>query len=277
MIFHLRRAALKILILKKTKCELEQESRRTLKRSRIVEIRGLLDEKHYSERATALALGVSRNTVRRVREGDIEVLCQTNNRSHSKLDQYITPITEWLIQGKKFTEIRNLLKIKYYVNMSMTQVSFYCARIKAANGRCVHKIVPCRYVSRQDVFQHIWSGLDINNQDWCDVCEKYPHLPLLEMMICSFRGLLGEHSVDHLVQWMKLYENSHFAHINSFVHGLKRDWNAVSNSLLYSYNSGFVEGTVNKLKTTKRAMYGRASYALLRAKLLVPYYQNMIS
>lgn len=32
----------------------------------------------------------------------------------------------------------------------------------------------------------------------------------------------------------------------------------------------------NKLKTEKRMMYGRAGYALLRAKLLAPYYLKKV-
>jgi len=70
--------------------------------------------------------------------------------------------------------------------------------------------------------------------------------------------------------------NSRFAQINSFIHSLKRDWKAVKNGFTYAYNSGFVEGTVNKLKTEKRMMYGRAGYALLRAKLLAPYYARKV-
>ncbi|MBO6231467.1 MAG: transposase, partial [Ruminiclostridium sp.] len=37
----------------------------------------------------------------------------------------------------------------------------------------------------------------------------------------------------------------------------------------HSYNNGIAEGTVNKIKVIKRTMYGRCSFELLRAKVLL--------
>jgi transposase len=47
-----------------------------------------------------------------------------------------------------------------------------------------------------------------------------------------------------------------------------RDWNAGKNSLKGSFSNGPVEGHINRLKTLKREMYGRAGFELLRARLL---------
>jgi transposase len=49
---------------------------------------------------------------------------------------------------------------------------------------------------------------------------------------------------------------------------LRRDWHAVQNSLKESFSNGPVEGHINRLKTLKRQMYGRAGFELLRARLL---------
>ena len=38
---------------------------------------------------------------------------------------------------------------------------------------------------------------------------------------------------------------------------------------LYKYNNGLAKGSVNKIKLTKRIMYGRNSFELLKAKLLL--------
>jgi hypothetical protein len=99
-----------MILLKKTKSRLDRENRRILKRKRITEIRHLLENEHYSERGVAITLGISRNTVRRVREGDIELLCQPGGNYQSRLDRYTAPISEWLTQGKQFKEIRVLLQ-----------------------------------------------------------------------------------------------------------------------------------------------------------------------
>jgi transposase len=42
----------------------------------------------------------------------------------------------------------------------------------------------------------------------------------------------------------------------------------VKNSLKESFSNGPVEGHINRLKTLKREMYGRAGFELLRARLL---------
>ncbi|MCC0100622.1 transposase [Streptomyces flavotricini] len=39
--------------------------------------------------------------------------------------------------------------------------------------------------------------------------------------------------------------------------------------LALQYSSGVVEGHVNRIKTIKRQMYGRASFRVLRARTLI--------
>ncbi len=43
----------------------------------------------------------------------------------------------------------------------------------------------------------------------------------------------------------------------------------VMNAISYPWKNGIVEGHVNKLKSKKREMYGRASFNLLRKKVLL--------
>ena len=56
--------------------------------------------------------------------------------------------------------------------------------------------------------------------------------------------------------------------INSFVNGIRRDLKAVKKAVELDYNNGLAEGSVNKLKVTKRIMYGCNSFELLKGKLL---------
>lgn len=49
---------------------------------------------------------------------------------------------------------------------------------------------------------------------------------------------------------------------------LRQDLDAVTAGLTLAWSSGVVEGHVNRVKTLKRAMYGRASFELLRARIL---------
>ena len=43
----------------------------------------------------------------------------------------------------------------------------------------------------------------------------------------------------------------------------------MTNGLTLSWNSGVVEGNVNRIKMIKRQMYGRAGFALLRTRVLL--------
>lgn len=51
--------------------------------------------------------------------------------------------------------------------------------------------------------------------------------------------------------------------------GLRRDEEAVVAGLTLSWSSGPVEGHVNRIKMLMRQMYGRASIALLRKRVLL--------
>jgi len=44
---------------------------------------------------------------------------------------------------------------------------------------------------------------------------------------------------------------------------------AVENGIKYPFSNGIVEGFVNKLKTIKRMMYGKAKLMLLKRKLVL--------
>jgi len=57
--------------------------------------------------------------------------------------------------------------------------------------------------------------------------------------------------------------------IDKFVNGLKRDMQAVRNAIIYEYNNGLAEGSVNKLKVIKRITYGRNKFEMLRQKVLL--------
>jgi transposase len=53
-----------------------------------------------------------------------------------------------------------------------------------------------------------------------------------------------------------------------FAGTLTRDREAVKHAIEELWSSGQAEGQINRLKTLKRAMYGRAGIELLRARML---------
>ena len=57
--------------------------------------------------------------------------------------------------------------------------------------------------------------------------------------------------------------------LKTFVRGLRSDIDAVRNAIITNWSNGQVEGQVNRLKSIKRQMYGRAGFELLRRKVVL--------
>jgi transposase len=57
--------------------------------------------------------------------------------------------------------------------------------------------------------------------------------------------------------------------LRSFATGIRIDKEAVLNGPTLPCRSGRVEGTVNKVKAVKRQMCGRASFTLLRKRIIL--------
>lgn len=60
-----------------------------------------------------------------------------------------------------------------------------------------------------------------------------------------------------------------FQKLKTFVKGLNNDIEAVKAAVELDANNGLAEGNVNRLKNIKRQMYGRASFNLLRIKVVL--------
>ena len=68
--------------------------------------------------------------------------------------------------------------------------------------------------------------------------------------------------------WLAEARRSHIPELVSFVRGVRRDYAAVAAALTSPHSQGQVEGHVNRIKMLKRQMYGRASFDLLRRRVL---------
>ena len=61
------------------------------------------------------------------------------------------------------------------------------------------------------------------------------------------RSIPGARRGEHLETWASRAEASPVSELRGFAKGLRRDWAAVTNGLTLHWNSGKVEGTVNKI------------------------------
>ena len=97
---------------------------------------------------------------------------------------------------------------------------------------------------------------------------RCPHLDALAAHTAAFARILTSRHGHLLDDWITAADASDLPALHSFTHGLKLDPDAVRNGLTLPWNSGKVEGNVNRLKMLKRQMYGRAGYPLLRQRVL---------
>ena len=83
----------------------------------------------------------------------------------------------------------------------------------------------------------------------------------MRALAMRFRGIVRGADVGKLTVWLRGAERSGLYGIRRFVHTLRRDLAAVRNAITETWSNGQVEGQINRLKTLKRAMYGRAGDA----------------
>ena len=87
-------------------------------------------------------------------------------------------------------------------------------------------------------------------------------------LVLSFRSILLGGQVASLKRWIEKAEATGIEGMRRFVRQLKKDMEAVENAVKEVWSNGPVEGHINRLKTLKRQMYGRAKFELVRARTL---------
>jgi transposase len=86
----------------------------------------------------------------------------------------------------------------------------------------------------------------------------------------DFRVMIEQKQSEKLDDWLTRAEQSRIVEFVRFADSLRTDYQAVKAALSSPWSSGQVEGQVNRLKMIKRDMYGRASFGLLRRRVLGP-------
>lgn len=95
-----------------------------------------------------------------------------------------------------------------------------------------------------------------------------PDVQTVYTLLQAFLSIVRERKHQDLPSWMGQAMRSGIPELKSFASGIELDYDAVHAALRLPWSQGITEGKVNKLKTHKRVMYGRAGFALLRQRLL---------
>ncbi len=240
-----------------------------------------LREEGHSNRKISKLTGISKVTVAKYLAKDFSPVRKESTLCRvSILKPYLIEIEEKLLQGILASKIEIDIREKGYEGSSST-FRHYCSNWKKnlaknkeskiqSNGESTSRNI--EYILRRNILKLLYWPIDkvpsISEEQYELLREQYPVFREVIDLLNEFRNMCKEQSVDKLSAWIGKVEQSEIKELYSFTNGLKRDMDAIQNAILYSYNNGLAEGSVNKLKVIKRIMYGRCSFELLKSKLL---------
>ena len=89
-----------------------------------------------------------------------------------------------------------------------------------------------------------------------------------DLVTAAFCQMLRTRQGEHLDDWIKRAKESGIPELRSFAKGLLKDYDAVKAGLTLEWSQGQTEGQIQRLKVLKRQMFGRASFPVLRQRVL---------
>lgn len=257
----------------KNTIEIRQEIKISKKSILINNCRELFDKK-YSMKKIAELLGIDRRTVKKYINPNFTPYIRKTVQNKSILDNYKEYINDLFIKGNTSKFIYEFISAKGYKG-SQSNLRYYCSKLKKKSELISSKISP-QTIKRNILLKLLYTPSN-NIKELSDglldkIYTLYPFFKNTINLLISFKEILKQKNVTKLDKWILEAKKFNNSYINSFINGLLRDIDAVKNSIIYEYNNGLAEGSVNKLKVIKRIMYGRNKFELLRNKII--YLEN---
>ncbi len=98
---------------------------------------------------------------------------------------------------------------------------------------------------------------------------RQPEISEAVKLITEFRRILKKGDENDYENWReKVRQTTGNQELKNFVFRLEKDDRAIRGAITTDWSNGQTEGQVGRLKLIKRQMYGRASFAVLKAKVL---------
>jgi transposase len=96
-----------------------------------------------------------------------------------------------------------------------------------------------------------------------------PEIRKADRLVHDWQRMLKGRVADELSSWLEQAGDAAIAELVRFAAGIRHDQAAVQAGICLPYSNGLLEGQINRLKTIKRSMYGRACFELLRQRVLL--------
>jgi transposase len=243
----------------------------TRTRERYGEIRGRMDGGE-SLSAISRTTGLDRKTVQRfARAGSIEELLGKATSRESKLDKFTPYLHQRWNEGvTDAAALHAELRERGWTGSEQTVRRYVRPFRQALAAPGPAPAVPkTRQITRWLLTRpdHLKAGEQAQLQA---IRARCPHIDALAGHVTAFAEMMTARTGSRdLEAWLAAVEADDRAGLRSFTVGIRNDMQAVTNGLTLHWNSGKVEGTVNKIKMIKRQMYGRAGFSLLRKRVIL--------
>ena len=221
--------------------------------------------------AIARKLGIDRRTV--AKYIDAEVFPELSPR-RSYFTPYMTFISKRLEAGLKFMDLYKEVVGQGYKGAyrafcySMKQhFPKHESRIQKPKPDFLKQYTPLR------ISYLMIKPKDKHPEEFKSFCKLLfdisPSVKKATKLSWKFCLMIRNRKAEKFDKWLTKAEKSGITQLVNFAAGIRKDYDAIKNACTLQWSNGQVEGQVNRLKNIKRQMYGKASFKLLRKRILM--------
>jgi transposase len=256
-----------------------QEARQTRRRRRVERFEQVHELKRQgrSIRGIARELGLSRKAVRRYLRRASCPDWRPGRATRSGMDRYREEVDRRIAEGRtNAAELHRDLaargcrlsygSVRRYVTKRLAAAGKSRARVNAAKAPA-----PAPPSAKQLSFDWVCRPEERKDEQRArldGIRGRSAELSAAPDLADEFAALIRKRSDGTLTAWLTKAEASSCPEMCRFAEGIRRDEPAVQVAMSERWSNGPVEGHVNRLKTIKRQMYGRAGFVLLRARVV---------
>jgi len=241
-----------------------------------------LSTQGWSGASIARMLGIHKKTA--VKYAQAEHFPEARSDRGRKLAPYLPFLhTQWAAGEHNIASLYQAIRARGYSG-SETALRNYLMALREAIGP---RMRPRRYyplISKESQ-RHQRTGLSSRRATWLvlqkpedrsaedlhllDLVEQaHPQVKVACALAQAFVQMIRNRNASALQPWLEEATSSGVSELRTFATGIKRDQAAIQAALTYEWSQGQVEGQINRLKLLKRQSYGRASFDLLRHRVL---------
>ncbi|MCT4644563.1 MAG: ISL3 family transposase [Carboxylicivirga sp.] len=243
-----------------------------------------LQSQNIPKKRIARELGISRNTVRLYFTMD-ELVPKSHSR-RTNIENFRSYITDRISKAGYLMKdiVADIRQMGYSGGNS--QAYLYIRQLKGTTGNMalsqseinLQNIPYIKPLSTRRLAKYIGKNMNrIENHDERDYMQMLlKYMPLLRQvrkLVRKFKKMIRKGTGD-IEEWIQTVKDSKqkLPGLTSFARGMAMDIDAVKNAIQLKWSNGPVEGHVNRIKSIKRQMYGRANFELLKRKVLLSQY-----